>query len=552
MPRNASAARGQPAAQAQRNSQYEPGKYSTATLEAQREHLTACGLDVLPLQPGGKQCTVKGWQSRPPAELWQAAPAGANLGIRAGGSLRLAVLDLDEKNRAGTVATGIAFLDGLGLAGKFPHVVTPSGGAHAYLRLTNSTPGNYRNLAGDLAGELRYGPGSYVGAPPSVLATGNAYRLIAGDFADIPAVTWSDLLPLLGTVTTTADGPALAPIPGATADKLLSTALTLATTGTRHLTGFWLARGLRDSGAPMRQAEAVVREYAENVTQAGHPYTEAEALATVRSTYRRTGHANYGGQQAHDDLAAGLMWAESYTWPNRTGRTDKTVLTAHLQTGWRACSTVWDVSVREVAEATGTGTATAVRTTNRLIDAGILNREATADRTEAASYRLGAQAAAPFQSGSQKQLDTSEARIKSDSNNNRQLEAGTVRANAAAGTVATVAPTDAPEATPTGSNCFCDPLRDVTRSLDAFRFRALGPSAADVYDALATGPGSCSELAGRARMSKPTAWRALKLLQANELATQDAGTWHRLDADLDALAASLGTAGRSKAPGRTA
>ena len=47
-------------------------------------------------------------------------------------------------------------------------------------------------------------------------------------------------------------------------------------------------------------------------------------------------------------------------------------------------------------------------------------------------------------------------------------------------------------------------------------------------------------------MSKPTAWRALHTLQANGLATQIAGTWHRLDADLDALAASLGTAGARK------
>lgn len=52
--------------------------------------------------------------------------------------------------------------------------------------------------------------------------------------------------------------------------------------------GFWLACQLRDAGHDQRTAETLLTRYAQiRVTEGSHPYTEREALASVRSAYSR-------------------------------------------------------------------------------------------------------------------------------------------------------------------------------------------------------------------------------------------------------------------------
>jgi hypothetical protein len=72
------------------------------------------------------------------------------------------------------------------------------------------------------------------------------------------------------------------------ADYMLRWALNRAaanTDGGRNNTGSELARQLRDNGFSKGEAESVMRDYARSVSQDGHEYTEAEALASLASAY---------------------------------------------------------------------------------------------------------------------------------------------------------------------------------------------------------------------------------------------------------------------------
>lgn len=88
--------------------------------------------------------------------------------------------------------------------------------------------------------------------------------------------------------------------PEQAADVWLQRALRRASVGNRNDTGLWLACQLRDSGLGQSRAEATLRDYARSL---GGDYTEAEALATVRSAYSRPARepAKASGQPAAPD-----------------------------------------------------------------------------------------------------------------------------------------------------------------------------------------------------------------------------------------------------------
>jgi len=80
-------------------------------------------------------------------------------------------------------------------------------------------------------------------------------------------------------------------------DKLLEKALTKATQGSRNETGLWLACQLRDKGYSKVEAEGIILNYASRVRgNSTKPYTEAEAIATLKSVFNRPPRAkNIGG-----------------------------------------------------------------------------------------------------------------------------------------------------------------------------------------------------------------------------------------------------------------
>jgi len=72
------------------------------------------------------------------------------------------------------------------------------------------------------------------------------------------------------------------------AEYYLQRALAEARPGNRNDTGFWLAVQLRDLGLTEAKAEPYMRQYAAAVPQGDEPYTEEEALASLRSAYKGT------------------------------------------------------------------------------------------------------------------------------------------------------------------------------------------------------------------------------------------------------------------------
>jgi hypothetical protein len=67
----------------------------------------------------------------------------------------------------------------------------------------------------------------------------------------------------------------------------LARALEQARVGSRNATGFWLGCQLRDAGLPLSEAEPVLVAYAAAVPAGNHPYTEREAVESLRSAYRQ-------------------------------------------------------------------------------------------------------------------------------------------------------------------------------------------------------------------------------------------------------------------------
>jgi hypothetical protein len=169
------------------------------------------GFDTLPLIPGTKQPYPRAWQSRSSYSLWRNAPKNANIGVRAGGMAKVAIIDCDEPASFEGISNYLARL-GYQL-GSYPVVQTQSGtGRHVYLSFTGGLSGDWRKLSVQIGkGEFRFGAGSQVAAPPSVIRNGGKYVLICGDFHDLPSLSLQDVLPILSNQEVeTVDKPTIA------------------------------------------------------------------------------------------------------------------------------------------------------------------------------------------------------------------------------------------------------------------------------------------------------------------------------------------------------
>lgn len=475
--------------------------------EAEAEY-RALGFDTLPLRPDSKAPLSKGWPQRPPDDMWRDAPPDALLGVRAGGSAQVAFLDCDEKTKPGTFANASRWLVGLGYdpEADVPVVQTASGvGRHVWLRFEGALPGNYRTLDSAFgAGELRYGPGSFVVAPPSVI-DGNAYALVSGTFWRLPRVELRDILPLLRkkSLEQLPERAVLRPIPR-NAQMLLNGTGT-AKYPSRSEVECAIVVSLVNVGYDFDSILYLFRNHpAAGKFAELHVESEANAIRWLRQTFDKAAHwARSHTSPGRQSAQSALDWAEASPWPGRTGPYDQAVFEAHCKIAWKSGATVYAASARVLAEAAGTISMTATNATHRLIEAGLLKLVIPSVADQAAQYEL-------------------------------IVPNYTTSSQTVCGEVYQVCP-----ATPRVEH-------------DAFRYRGLGKSAAEVYAALAKGPLTEGELVERTGRSLKTVRRVLKKMtsivdrvtgEVVHMVERHGDAWTALRVDLDHVAEVLGTSG---------
>ena len=114
-----------------------------------------------------------------------------------GGEVNLAVIDCDDTKQPGTSGNIQQCLSGLGyLPGDYPVVQTASGvGRHYYFSFSGGLDGNFCNISSEYGmGEIRYGNGACVAAPPSEITDQGEYTFIDGDLRQLPHITTTDIL----------------------------------------------------------------------------------------------------------------------------------------------------------------------------------------------------------------------------------------------------------------------------------------------------------------------------------------------------------------------
>ncbi len=347
------------------------------------------GYDTLPLAPGTKVPINRDWQNRSPAELWRNAPDDANIGIRCGGNLRLAVFDADDKNDPQTSQNVFRYLAGLGFdVGDYPVIATPNNGRHFDTMMVGELPGNYRRFRSSFgAGEFRYGQGAFVGAPPSIV-DGKAYRLIAGDLRTLPRIQVADVLPILRYQDTTSQRTSLK-IPRNA--KSLLKGENIDRYPSRSEAEQAIIASLVNAGHAFESVQSLFAAFpAAGKFKELYSKDPRNAVRWLRHSFNEalmwsSTHESPGRQYA----GKAMEWALSRAWTGRTGAVDQATFIAHCQIAHRAGRVEYQASCRDLAELAQVSNITAARATHRLADAGwvVLTRPATALLSHV--YRLG-------------------------------------------------------------------------------------------------------------------------------------------------------------------
>ncbi len=251
----------------------------------------AAGWPIFPCAPRDKQPLVpSGFKdaSTDPAIIrawWHQWPA-ANIGlpIPAG----MIALDIDPQHGGDHWYTG----DGAALCPPTVTSCTGGGGLHLLYRVPDGMALIQKALAPGV--DVRVAGKGYLIAPTSIHKTGRPYQWQAGAApADRPVALapWPLLTALAGAPEPTPIpiAPASVPWPSDHQRPSATTLIRLAQqrNAYRNDGGLHLACQLRDNGYSESEAERIMQEYQQQITNGADPYTRHEAHATLRSAYSR-------------------------------------------------------------------------------------------------------------------------------------------------------------------------------------------------------------------------------------------------------------------------
>ena len=358
------------------------------------------GFETLPLLAGGKGCRVKDWQTLDPESMWQDAPGDSNVGLRAGGKSQFAILDFDDKDQPGTSEAGKRWLAGLGLhLGDYPLVRTASGvGNHVYVRFDGNIEGNYRHFTKDFgAGEFRYGPGSYVVAPPSKV-NGRIYELLSGSFERLPMLSRQDLQQVVNLTKPDIFTPERPFIDLPSKSIPRSTWALLRGKGieryrSRSEAEQAILTGLVNKGFTFEETHQLFMENpAAGKFKELHFENPSRATSWLRGSYDKAitfAHSTVSKPRELARLAKKL--ALSIPWPGMGGSSDRLVFIAHSDIAYHSGQEEYAASTRTLAIATGLSPQACNNATKRLCVVGLISivRESVADRSN--TYKINSQ-----------------------------------------------------------------------------------------------------------------------------------------------------------------
>lgn len=361
---------------------------------------SSLGFDALPLTPNSKKCKIKGWQNGDPEEMWKQAEEGANIGIRAGGKARVAILDFDDKEQPGTSKNGLRWLSGLGLdPGDYPLVKTASGvGSHVYVRLEEFLEGAYLRFSDEFgAGEFRYGEGAYVVAPPSIV-NGKKYQVLSGSFENIPTLMLQDLSQIVDLPKTALPfevthlqqnkvkripKSTLALLKGIGVEKYHS----------RSEAEQAILTGLVNKGFTYEETLQLFIEFpAAGKFKGLHYENPSRATSWLRRSFGEATRYTRAQESRPRQLARyAKEWAQTKAWPGNSGLYDQIVFIAHTEIAFQAGRYEYAASARDLAKITRLTAEACSAATRRLCEAGLLKitREWVAER--ATRYQIESQ-----------------------------------------------------------------------------------------------------------------------------------------------------------------
>lgn len=331
-----------------------------------KEYYLCTGYDPLPIRAGTKIPIAKGWSYRSPTEQWSSIQNETNIGLRCGGRKSLCVIDADDKKKP-TSNLIRSYLASLGFQyGMYPEVRTPSGGYHFYFSSPSSYEQNIFLLKEDFgAGELRFGQGAYVVAPPSSLQNG-IYKLVNGDFKNLPYIEFSDLLNLVRDPLILHDPQTENRIP-------------------RNAYNLFNGIGIENYKSRSEAEMAIMFSFAnantpfnivlKNFTQYSFPgkfyenyqKNSYQATAKLKSEYQKATRFCKRKNSENYNLILELINQISAQIINGNSKsTDRSVLLAHLRIALRIGKTTYSASIRSIAELSGVSDKTALVATKRL------------------------------------------------------------------------------------------------------------------------------------------------------------------------------------------
>lgn len=359
------------------------------SIQGMRDYFHNLKIDTLPLSPKSKRpiAGMCDWQNRQSEELWEYAESESNIAVRCGGYNNLVVIDCDEKEKVGTIDNVCRLIEVEGYAiGIFPMVQTASGiGRHFYGILNEIPKQNIYQIDDSIGkGEIICGNGGYAIVPPSRMGNGNHYRLINGDFANLPVLDADFVIGKIAKknlkktnlvprdLVVTSERPSITPL----AQKLFSKPFKRGKYKSRSEAEQAIIVSLINKGFAI---EEIIEIFF------AHPYPGKFQELFVRNkntaiNYLRKSYEN-GLEWATNNISEGRrigliaqQWAINRPWKGRTGSSNRAVFLTLTDIAYRSGRVRFNASCREVAELAGINKLTASRALKRLIDKGFIKR----------------------------------------------------------------------------------------------------------------------------------------------------------------------------------